>query len=352
VTRLADPTTVAGATGGLVRSKRDGLVRRRRVRGPLFGATTEQPGPTRSTTTAAAGADAAGHPAQLRRRRLRRRCRTGPMPPTVTRVAPCPDRIEVRASRSGAQRPDRRPRRLVVVLRVAGVERRRRRRGCRPAIPKDPTGELSWHDAPPERSSRRAGPVPEVGVGTTGSVRVRRPRSPTAPSRRGANPLASRSAPTRRGCRDDPNRSVAAARRSVRRAPEGPPRPPTAATCRCGRSGLVLAAVFLALSMWRPAGRGVRHRGARPRRRRVLRKVTDKGYRPAVAAGCRCLRCCAAGGVLGRRQCASDRDRVRVLRRRDRVHRRRLDRVRPDAEHGDHDARRRVDRRARSVRRR
>ena len=80
-------------------------------------------------------------------------------------------------------------------------------------------------------------------------------------------------------------------------------------------------------------------------------KVTEKGYRPAVAPGlAACVAAPLAAYWVGERGAAARR-RVRLHRRRRRVHRRRRRRVRAAAEHGRHDDGRRVDRPARLVRR-
>ena len=143
--------------------------------------------------------------------------------------------------------------------------------------PKDPTGELSWHDSdstveevPPARTTGRtavvaAGPdeaarrePARITIGTDPSGMPRRPD----PKRRGGAPQRPPSAGATAAAPDGRNLPVAVA------------------------SGLVLAAVFLALSMWRPAGvvafvtvaiglASIEY----------FARVADKGYRPVIAAG-------------------------------------------------------------------
>jgi phosphatidate cytidylyltransferase len=144
--------------------------------------------------------------------------------------------------------------------------------------PRDPTGELTWHDdepvadaAPDALTSGRVAAVPaseateparrepaRITIGTDPSGMPRRPD----PKRRGGAPQRPPSAGGTPPAADGRNLPVAVA------------------------SGLVLAAVFLALSMWRPAAvvafvtlaLGVAAL-------EYFSRVTDKGYRPAVAAG-------------------------------------------------------------------
>ena len=180
----------------------------------------------------------------------------------------------------------------------------------------DPTAELPWHD---RDSTVERGRVADAA----GDRAYRRAsaRDPTSrPSRARA---ASRSAPIRPACRGARRTPDAARGAPPQRPPQRPaPRArgtPTAATCRC--------AIAVGL---RPR-RGVPRRcrcGARPRvvadRRSCLGlaaveffdKVTEKGYRPAVARGHRRLRRRAAGRLLGRRRRAAARGRVRVHGRR------------------------------------
>ena len=146
-----------------------------------------------------------------------------------------------------------------------------------PEAPKDPTGELSWHDddstaeeVPPARTTGRT-----AVVSTT----------PDVPARREPARITIGTDPSGMPRRPDPKRRGG--------APQRPPSAGATASAPDGRnlpvavaSGLVLAAVFLALSMWRPAGvvafvtvalglAAVEY----------FARVTDKGYRPVIAAG-------------------------------------------------------------------
>ncbi len=96
---------------------------------------------------------------------------------------------------------------------------------------------------------------------------------------------------------------------------------------------------------------GVRHPGVGPGVGRVLRPRDRQGVPPGDRRWCCGMRGSPAGRVLGRRRRDSDGRGVCVLRRRDHVHRGRLGRSGADAEHGDHDARRRVARSSGSLRR-
>ncbi|HSP29242.1 MAG TPA: phosphatidate cytidylyltransferase [Ilumatobacteraceae bacterium] len=143
--------------------------------------------------------------------------------------------------------------------------------------PRDPTGELVWHDDPTideaavTPSPRSSGVVPvtepaeparrepaRITIGTDPSGMPRRPD----PKRRGAAPQRPPSAGATPASTDGRNLPIAVA------------------------SGLALAAVFLALTMWRPAGAmafvtlaiglaSVEY----------FARVTDKGYRPVIAVG-------------------------------------------------------------------
>ena len=150
--------------------------------------------------------------------------------------------------------------------------------------PKDPTGELSWHDdptvddAPVASSGRASGAVPvtesaepprrepaRITIGTDPSGMPRRPD----PKRRGAAPQRPPSAGATPPSADGRNLPVAVA------------------------SGLALAAVFLALAMWRPAGALVFVTVALGLAAvEYFARVTDKGYRPVIAVGV--LACVAA----------------------------------------------------------
>ena len=150
--------------------------------------------------------------------------------------------------------------------------------------PKDPTGELSWHDdptvddAPVASSARASGAVPvtesaeparrepaRITIGTDPSGMPRRPD----PKRRGAAPQRPPSAGATPPSADGRNLPVAVA------------------------SGLALAAVFLALAMWSPAGALAFVTVALGLAAvEYFARVTDKGYRPVIAVGV--LACIAA----------------------------------------------------------
>ncbi len=145
-------------------------------------------------------------------------------------------------------------------------------------VPKDPTGEhpvdttgeLTWHDDLPATADDSnattthdtvAEPVREPARITIGTDPSGMPRRPD-PKRRGGSPQRPPSAGATPPPSGDRNLPVAII------------------------SGVVLAAVFIILSMWRPAGAvafvtillalaAIEYFG----------KVTEKGYRPAVAAG-------------------------------------------------------------------
>ncbi len=146
-----------------------------------------------------------------------------------------------------------------------------------PEAPKDPTGELSWHDddstvedVPPARTTGRTAVVAAT---------------PDEPARREPARITIGTDPSGMPRRPDPKRRGG--------APQRPPSAGATAPAPDGRnlpvavaSGLVLAAVFLALSMWRPAGvvafvtvalglAAVEY----------FARVADKGYRPVIAVG-------------------------------------------------------------------
>jgi phosphatidate cytidylyltransferase len=142
--------------------------------------------------------------------------------------------------------------------------------------PKDPTGELSWHDDPTvdeanTQTSRSSGAVPvtepaeparrepaRITIGTDPSGMPRRPD----PKRRGAAPQRPPSAGGTPPSADGRNLPVAVA------------------------SGLALAAAFLALTMWRPAGAMAFVTLALGLASvEYFARVTDKGYRPVIAIG-------------------------------------------------------------------
>jgi len=143
--------------------------------------------------------------------------------------------------------------------------------------PKDPTGELSWHDDPtvddaPVADARRpSGAVPvtaaaeparrepaRITIGTDPSGMPRRPD----PKRRGAAPQRPPSAGGSAPATDGRNLPIAVA------------------------SGLALAAVFLGLTMWSPAGAMAFVTLALALASvEYFARVTDKGYRPVIAVG-------------------------------------------------------------------
>jgi phosphatidate cytidylyltransferase len=142
--------------------------------------------------------------------------------------------------------------------------------------PQDPTGELTWHNddptvdeaAPasseaPATTTQDAVPEPtrepaRITIGTDPSGMPRRPE----PSRRGGSPQRPPSAGGTAPVADGRNLPIAVA------------------------SGLVLAAAFLALTMWRPAGAVAFVTVALGLAAiEYFSKVTEKGYRPAVAVG-------------------------------------------------------------------
>ena len=227
--------------------------------GPLFGATTEQPVTSfddrpereRERESISFGAD-----------------ESGPMqhwtdPPTgeVPRIAapeaaPDPtDDVDVWSSFSGASTAHD------VVSQA----------------PKDPTGELSWHDDPT---------ADDVSVSDTrrssGAVPV---TEAAAPARREPARITIGTDPSGMPRRPDPKRRGA--------APQRPPSAGATAQSSEGRnlpvavaSGLALAAVFLALAMWRPAGAMAFVTLALGLAAvEYFARVTDKGYRPVIAVG-------------------------------------------------------------------
>jgi phosphatidate cytidylyltransferase len=150
--------------------------------------------------------------------------------------------------------------------------------------PKDPTGELTWHDdatvddAPVSPRAVPSGAVPvtetaeparrepaRITIGTDPSGMPRRPD----PKRRGASPQRPPSAGATAPGGGTRNLPVAVA------------------------SGLALAAVFLALVMWRPAAALAFVTVALGLAAiEYFARVTDKGYRPVIAVGV--LACVAA----------------------------------------------------------
>jgi len=147
-----------------------------------------------------------------------------------------------------------------------------------PDVPKDPTGELTWHDDSPA-----ADDFPDAL--TSGRVPAVPPADPSEPTRREPARITIGTDPSGMPRRPDPKRRGG--------APQRPPSEGATAPAADGRnlpvavaSGLILAAVFLALSMWRPAGAlafvtvalgiaGLEY----------FSRVAEKGYRPVVASG-------------------------------------------------------------------
>ncbi len=145
------------------------------------------------------------------------------------------------------------------------------------APPPDPTSELSWGDEPVDEEVATAEPTASdapsgrqqvvaeparepsrIMIGTDPSGMPRRP----SPSRRGGSPQRPPGAPGAPAGGGDRNLPVAIA------------------------AGLVLAAVFLALTMWRPAGSIAFVTVALGLAAiEYFSKVTEKGYRPVVATG-------------------------------------------------------------------
>ena len=305
--------------------RRPAVPRRRRGRRP--------PTTARTTPVSAGCASAPTTPG---------RCRTGPSPPTgeVPRIAaPTPpattptDDVDVwssfttespvwrddvgrrpdrRSDRRRRPRPDRRGARRQPVR----ADRRGRRTG---EIPIDAAAPRAGPDHDRHRSVRRAPP-------SAGRARSRGARRPRRRSGRPAGP----------------------ARTSRRSRPR-----PTATCRRPSASASCSPALFIVATLWRPVGvlalivvvLGRRRRSSTSTRspRRATARRSSLGLAACVAAplaaywvGDGALPLVIAfafiAGAVG-------------------VHRRAERRVRPDAEHGDHDARRRVDRRARLVRR-
>jgi phosphatidate cytidylyltransferase len=144
--------------------------------------------------------------------------------------------------------------------------------------PKDPTGELSWHDDPTVDDAS----VAEPAVRTSGAVPV---TGAAEPARREPARITIGTDPSGMPRRPDPKRRGA--------APQRPPSAGASAPAADGRnlpiavaSGLALAAVFLALAMWRPAGAMAFVTVALGLAAvEYFARVTDKGYRPVIAVG-------------------------------------------------------------------
>jgi phosphatidate cytidylyltransferase len=221
--------------------------------GPLFGATTEQP--------AVGFDDLGGEPLRLDSDD------SGALPhwtdpptgevPRIDAAASAPDPtddVDVWSSFAGSGSGD------------TGTE-----------APKDPTGELTWHDDPTVDDA----PV-EPAARTSGTVPI---TESAEPARREPARITIGTDPSGMPRRPDPKRRGA--------APQRPPSSAAAAPAGGGRnlpvavaSGLALAAVFLALTMWRPAGALAFVTVALGLASvEYFARVTDKGYRPVIAVG-------------------------------------------------------------------
>ena len=223
-----------------------------------------------------------------------------------------------------------------------------------PATRRDPSGGV-------DVDADRRGRAP-----TSSPSRPSRPRHRRAPADRRrpvASPAGSRSAPIRPACPGRPpvgtqSPAVRPPSSAPAARPDRPARRRVAASATRNMPAAIAAGVVLGRAVHRrhavAAGRraGAHRRRSSPSPRfEYFGKVTEKGYRPAVAPGSGGLRRRAAGRLLGRRRGAAARRGLRLHRRRRRVHRRHRRRVRPAAEHGGDDDGRRVDRPARLVRR-
>jgi phosphatidate cytidylyltransferase len=149
--------------------------------------------------------------------------------------------------------------------------------GASTEAPRDPTGELVWHDDEPA-----ADPVSE----RLPSGRVAAVPAPEAsePARREPARITIGTDPSGMPRRPEPQRRGGASRSTGSTAVVAPPggrNLPVAVA-----SGLVLAAVFLALSMWRPAGVVAFVTLALGLAAfEYFARVTEKGYRPVIAVG-------------------------------------------------------------------
>jgi phosphatidate cytidylyltransferase len=154
-------------------------------------------------------------------------------------------------------------------------------------VPKDPTGELVWHDDEP------AAPVdPQPAQPASGRVPTVAAPEPTEPARREPARITIGTDPSGMPRRPEPRRRGGPAPRTTGStavvAPPGGRNLPLAVA-----SGLILVAVFIACSMWRPAAVVAFVTVALALASwEYFSRVTDKGYRPAVAAGV--LACVAA----------------------------------------------------------
>ncbi len=151
--------------------------------------------------------------------------------------------------------------------------------------PPDPTGELAWEDDTTDVTGSGAVPATE-GLRASGQQEA------VAPGAREPGRIMIGTDPSGMPRRPDPRGRGARPQR-----PPGAGRQPGAPDRRnlpvAVASGVVLAAVFIALTLWRPAGvvafvTALLALGSVE----YFSRVTEKGYRPAVAAGV--LACIAA----------------------------------------------------------
>jgi len=153
------------------------------------------------------------------------------------------------------------------------------------AQPTDPTGELAWEDAPADEPEATAeASDSDVDSDPSGSVSAV-PAAGPADAPREPGRITIGTDPSGVPRRPDPKRRGATPQR-----PPGANRPATSGDRRnlpiAVASGVVLAAVFLVCVMWRPAAAlvfitvllGLASI-------EYFSKVTEKGYRPVVAAG-------------------------------------------------------------------
>jgi phosphatidate cytidylyltransferase len=150
--------------------------------------------------------------------------------------------------------------------------------GAEPAeAPRDPTGELVWHDDEPA-TDLAPGRLP------SGRVEAVPPSEATEPARREPARITIGTDPSGMPRRPEPQRRGGSKQRPASAKVVSPPggrNLPVAVA-----SGLVLAAVFLALSMWRPAAVVAFVAVALGLAAfEYFSRVTQKGYRPVLVAG-------------------------------------------------------------------
>jgi phosphatidate cytidylyltransferase len=155
-----------------------------------------------------------------------------------------------------------------------------------PEAPKDPTGELTWDDDEP---AAIAVPIDEPPARVSGAVPV---TEPADVARRDPARITIGTDPSGMPRRPDPRR-----RKSVPQRPPSSGATPAASSDRnlpiAVASGLALAAVFIALTMWRTAGAmGFVTVLLGLAAFEYFARVTEKGYRPVMAVGV--LACVAA----------------------------------------------------------